>query len=95
VVVESSPDNGPTKLKLEGMGSGGAWSTLSEKPVESRQPVRASLRLASTAELKARGIHYILIKPDDPGAKDLRRYPAYWGLTVAGSVGDVRLFHIK
>ncbi len=95
VVVESSDDTGAAKMKLEGMGADGAWVTLSDHPVESRQPIRASLRLAATAELKARGIHYLLIKPDNPGANDLRRYPAFWGLTVAGALGDARLFHIK
>jgi hypothetical protein len=95
VVVESSDDNGAAKVKLEGMGADGAWVTLSDKPMESRQAIRTSLRLAATAELKARGIHYLVIKPENPGANDLRRYPAYWGLTVAGSVGDVRLFRIK
>jgi hypothetical protein len=95
VVVESSDDTGETKLKLEGLGVDGSWVSLSDHPVQSRQPIRASLRLAATAELKARGIHYVLIKPENPGANDLRRYPAYWGMTVAGSVGDARLFHIK
>jgi hypothetical protein len=95
VVVQSSDDTGDAKLKLEGMGADGSWVTLSDRPVQSRQPIRASLRLAATAELKARGIHYLLIKPEDPGSDDLRRYPAFWGLNVAGSVGDVRLFHIK
>jgi hypothetical protein len=95
VLVESSNDTGAVKLKVEGMSTDGGWVTLSDHPVESRQPMRASLRLAATAELKAHGIHYLLIKPDNPGADDLRRYPAYWGLEVAGSIGDVRLYHIK
>ncbi len=95
VVVESSEDSSAAKVKLEGMGADGAWVTLSDHPALSLQPIRASLRLAATTELKARGIHYLLIKPDDPGAKDLRRYPSYWGITLAGSVGDVRLFQIK
>jgi hypothetical protein len=95
VLVESSNDSGAVKLKVEGMGTDGGWVTLSDHPVESRQPMRASLRLAATAELKAHGIHYLLIKPDNPGADDMRRYPAYWGLDVAGGLGDVRLFHIK
>jgi Dolichyl-phosphate-mannose-protein mannosyltransferase len=95
VVVESSDDSGPIKLQVEGMGADGAWVTLSDQPVESRQPIRVSLRLAATAELKARGIDYVLIKPDNPGANDFRRYPAAWGLKVAGAAGDVRLFHIQ
>jgi hypothetical protein len=95
VVVESSEDTGEARVKLEGMGADGNWVTLSDRPVQSRQPVRASLRLAATAELKARGIQYLLIKPENPGSGDLRTYPGFWGLTVAGAVGDVRLFHIK
>ena len=92
--------NRPT-IRAKPRSSWRAWAPtgnglrLSDQPVQSRQPIRASLRLAATAELKARGIHYLLIKPENPGADDLRRYPAFWGLTVAGSVGDVRLFHIK
>jgi hypothetical protein len=95
VVVQSSDDTGDAKVKLEGMGADGKWVTLADQPVQSKQPIRTSLRLAATAELKARGIHYLLIKPENPGSDDLRRYPAFWGLTVAGSIADIRLFHIK
>ena len=95
VVVETSDDCGGIVMKLEGMGANGSWVTLSDHPVESRRTIRTSLRQAATAELKARGIHYVLIKPDNPGAGDLLRYPSAWGLTVAGSAGDVRLFHIQ
>jgi dolichyl-phosphate-mannose-protein mannosyltransferase len=95
VRVESSDDTGASKLKLEGMGADGMWVTLSDQPVQSRQPIRASLRLAATAELKARGINYLLVKPDNPGADDMRRYPTFWGIKLVGSVADVRLFHIK
>lgn len=95
VVIESSDDNGDTKLKVEGMGTDGSWATISDHAVMSRQPIRASLRLAATAELKARGIHYIVIKPDNPGANDFRRYPNAWGLTLAGTSGDTQLYHIK
>jgi hypothetical protein len=95
VVVESSVDTGDAKVKLEGMGADGSWITLADHPVQSRQPIRTSLRLAATAEFKARGIHYLVIKPDNPGADDLRRYPLAWGLTLAGSSGDTLLFYIK
>ncbi|MBV9768739.1 MAG: glycosyltransferase family 39 protein [Bryobacterales bacterium] len=95
VEVVSSEDSGDVKLKLEGMDVSGSWATLSNRPVEARNFIRASLRLAASAELKARGIHYVLIKPEDPGADDFRRYTAAWGMTWTGSVGDVRLYQIK
>lgn len=95
VVVESSDDDGDIKLKLEGMGADGSWTTLSDRPNQSRQSIRASLRQAATAEIKARGVHYLVIKSDNPGAEDFHHYPAYWGLTLLGSTGDTWLFHIK
>jgi Dolichyl-phosphate-mannose-protein mannosyltransferase len=95
VALESSDDNGDTRIKLEGMGSNGQWITLSDRAVQSRQPIRTSLRVAASAELKARGIHYVLIKPENPGADDFRRYPGAWGMTLAGAAGDARLYRIK
>jgi hypothetical protein len=95
VVVETSEDTGNAKLEVQGMDDAGLWKTLSDRPVESRQPIRTSLRLAAAAELKARGIRYLVIWPDNPGASDVRRYAGYWGFTLAGSAGDVRLFYIK
>jgi hypothetical protein len=95
VVVESSDDTGDAKVKLDAMGVDGQWVTLSDRPMQSKQAIRVSLRLAATAELKARGIQYVVIKPENFGADDFRRYPAAWGMSVAGTVGDVRLYNIK
>jgi hypothetical protein len=94
VVVQSTQDMGDVKLKLEGLDSSGAWVTLADHPVESLQPIHVSLRRAATAELKARGIQYLSVRPDTPGSDDLRRYPAYWGLTLVGTSGQTRLYHI-
>jgi hypothetical protein len=95
VTVDAADDNGDIKLKLEGMGEDGNWITLSDRPVQSRQDIRVSMRLAATSELKARGIRYVVIKSDNPGAEDYRHYPAYWGLTLVGSTSDTRLFRIN
>lgn len=95
VVVESSNDAGQMKMKLEGADASGAWTTLSDRPAESLRAIRASLRMAATAELKARGIHYLVVTPGDPGADDLRRYPSYWGLKLVGSSGGTLLYRIQ
>lgn len=95
VVVESSDDTGPTKIKLEGMAADGAWMTISDHPTETHQPIRTSLRMAAMSEFKARGVRYIVVKADEPGAIDLRRYPAAWGIQLVGASDDRRLFHIK
>src|SRR3984957_14277169 len=46
VVVESSSEMINTKIALEGMGSDGQWTTVSDSPVISIHPIRTSLRMA-------------------------------------------------
>lgn len=95
VVVESSADSGDIKMKVDGAGTGRRWTTLSDRPTESRRPIRASLRSAASAELKARGIDYVVLNPGDPGADDLRRHANYWGLKLVGTSGETRLYRIQ
>ncbi len=94
VVVETSPDAANTKIIVEGLDANGQWTTLSDHPVESINPIHTSLRRAAAAELKARGIRYVLMKPENPGADDLRRYTEAWGMKVAGVVDEQRLYFI-
>ncbi len=95
VVVESSSETINTKIALEGMGSDGQWTTVSESPVISVRPIRSSLRMAAMAELKARGIQYVWIRPGDPGADDFSRYAAAWGLSLAGQQDGGSLYRIR
>ncbi len=94
VVVESSYDAVNTKIALEGAGRDGQWRTVADHPVVTARPITASLRMAAIAELKARGIQYVLIKPGDYGAADFFRYPAAWGLIPAGEQDGTQLFRI-
>jgi hypothetical protein len=95
VAVESDYDRVNSKIALEGMGTDGRWTTVSDHPAVSAHPIRASLRMAATAELKARGIQYIVIHPGDPGADDFFRYPAAWGLSLVGQESGARLYRIR
>lgn len=95
VVVQSSDDASDIRMKLEGADASGAWSMLSDRPTESRQAISASMRMEATAELKARGVHYVVVNPGDPGADDLRRYARFWGLTLVGTSGNTRLYRIQ
>lgn len=95
VIVESSWDMINTKIALEGLGTDGHWSTISDHPAVSVQPIRTSLRMAAMAELKTRGIQYVLMKPGDFGADDIFRYPAAWGLSLVGQESGAHLYRIR
>jgi hypothetical protein len=95
VVVESSGDSSATKIKLDGLAGDGKWATISAAPVESIRLSRMSLRQAATAELKARGIRYVLVTDDNIGANDFRSYAKLWGMKCVAQQGAARLYYIE
>ena len=95
VVVESSGDTSNTKIKLDGSGDDGHWTSLAPAPLESARPSRISLRQAAAAELKARGIRYLLVTDDNVGATDFRSYTSLWGMKLLEQRGSARLYYIE
>ena len=94
VLVESGWDEVNTRIGLEGLGKDGKWVTISDHPALSTHPIHFSLRNAASAELKARGIRYVFLRPDDPGAWDILRYPGGWGMSLVGELEGSHLYHI-
>jgi hypothetical protein len=95
VIVESSGDASATKIQLEGLGDDGKWTTIAGAPNESVRPSRISLRQAATAELKSRGIRYLLITEDNIGANDFQLYSKLWGMKIIAQRGTARLYYIE
>jgi hypothetical protein len=95
VAVESSRDSVNANIALEGMGADGKWSAVSDHPIVSAHLIPTSLRMAAIAELKARGIKYVVIHPGDPRANDFFRYPAAWGLSLVGLESGAHLYRIQ
>lgn len=54
-----------------------------------------SLRQAATAELKSRGIRYVLIIDDNIGANDFRSYSRLWGMKCIAQQGAARIYYIE
>jgi hypothetical protein len=94
VVVESADEGHQTRINLEGLDARGTWSTLSQQPSETIRRERMELRRFATMELKARGIHYLLVGKGDIRPEDFELYPRLWGLRLAGRAGDTRLYSI-
>ena len=84
-----------TKVKLEGLDQQGKWTTLLGEPeVKFVRPV-GSLRLAAAAELKARGIHYLMIGKDDYRWDDFQDYAQLWGMKFLGEAKGTRVYHLE
>ncbi len=95
VVVEAADEGSQTKVKLEGMDANGKWATLAETPQETATRPRFSLRLAASAELKARGIRYVIVEKDDFRSADFRAHTKLWGMTRLADWGDACLYYIE
>jgi hypothetical protein len=94
VVIASSGDTSATKIELDSPGADGKWNTIAPAPSESARSSRVSLRRAATAELRARGVRYVLITDDNIGANDFRSYSKLWGMKCIAQQGSARLYYI-
>lgn len=95
VLLEHTKDQYQVGLQLYGQREKGPWKLLSAKPEESDVPLMRGLRGAAMAELRARGIRYILAMPEDPGADDYRANPRLWGIVALAERGGARLYAIE
>ncbi len=94
VVVESGRDQHSRKLRLEGRDGTGVWRTLSSAPAITDAVITGSLRRAAARELKARGVGYILVSDENPGAGDLKSAAA-WDIVAIGEYGPTHLYKIR
>jgi hypothetical protein len=95
VRLEMSEDQYGVQLKLEGRNSGGQWSTLSDKPVNTGLAPPLDLRRLATEELKRAGVTHLLISEDDFRWQDFVEKPALWHIREAGHVDNVRVYKLE
>jgi hypothetical protein len=94
VAIETAPNQWQARLKLEGEYAYGQWKLLAPAPQQTEEARPIGLRKAVAAELKRRGIDYLLLFDQDDGAADLRRNPGGWGIRPVGVYQNARLYAI-
>jgi len=95
VTIQTSDEGYQTAVELEGMDTNGTWTTLSKNAQETVVRPTVSLRRAATAELKLRGIRYVMVEKDDLRSDDFQLHAALWGMKLIGEAGPGRLYHIE
>jgi hypothetical protein len=94
VQIETSPNQWQARLQLEGWDTSGQWKVLCGAPQQSEEAQPPGLRAAVAAELKRRGIDYLLLSDRDRAAEDLRRNAAKWGVRAVGEYRGTRLYQL-
>ena len=95
ILMESSPNQTGLRLRLEGRDGAGNWRTLSPSPAISDAARPLGLRRAAAAELKRRGIDYVMLFDGQVGAADFRQNAELWGATAVGDHKDARLYELR
>ncbi len=94
VLIETAPDQFGIRLRLEGRSGDGNWKSLATAPEITGAPAPDGLRRAAAAELKRRGIDYVLAFDGEFGAEDLARNAGEWGIRQVGEYKGARLYQL-
>ncbi len=93
VLLEAAPNQPGLRLKLEGQDAAGEWKPLAAAP-EVSDVGAGDYRQAASAELRKRGIDYLLVFDDEFGADEFRRNTARWGMRPVGEYRGARLYQL-
>src|SRR5206468_11336802 len=93
VVVEPALDQPSARIALEVRDQNGDWDRLPD-PEPEEAPIPGDLRRIVAAELKRRGIDYVLAFDGQFGADDLRDRAVDWGIRQVVEYKGARLYQL-
>jgi hypothetical protein len=93
--VDGSRDQYQARLRLEALDPAGRWRVVSDAPEMADLPLKAGLKPAAMAEIKARGAGYIVLFSSDFAWPAVTAEPGAWGLRQIGEVASARLYRIE
>jgi F5/8 type C domain len=94
-VVLDQPHQPEAKVQVEVLRDRSRWVPLTDSSETAVLDVPAGVRRAATSEIKARGIGYLFVSDTDFYAKDIKKYPSFWGVTELYSSEAGRLYLIN
>jgi hypothetical protein len=94
VELQTAPNQGGVRVKLEGQTANGDWQTLAAQPQVRSAPRPLGLARAAAEELKRRGIDYLLFFDTELGAPEIQRDVAVWGLREVGRYRQATLYKL-
>jgi hypothetical protein len=95
VQVDGSRDQYQARLRLEALDAAGRWRVVSDAPEMAELPLKAGLRPAAMAEIKARGVGYIVLFNSDFAYAAVAADTGGWGLRQVGEAAGARLYRIE
>ena len=93
VVLECTPE-AAAHPQVEVLAQDGRWVPITDTMEDEKDIVFPGIRRAATRDVKALGIHYILLNEGDLVYEDLIKFPTYWGLTELATANGTHFYRI-
>ena len=94
IELQCTRDQASVRLELQGEDASGRWKTLPAVAREREIAPIPDLRRMAAAELKSRGVDYLLVFGSDYGSEDFKLHGQEWGIRQEGELGNDRLYRI-
>jgi hypothetical protein len=93
VVLECDPA-WKAHLQVEVLAEGMRWVPITDTPEIVPRDATPGIRRAATREMKALGLRYLLINQGDMVYEDMRKFPAFWGVTELAEANGTHFYRI-
>jgi hypothetical protein len=93
VVLECDPA-WKAHLQVEVLAGGRRWVPITDTPEIVPGEAAPGIRRAATREMKALGLRYLLINKGDMVYEDMRKFPAFWGVTELAEANGTHFYRI-
>ncbi|MEO8597350.1 MAG: discoidin domain-containing protein [Candidatus Solibacter sp.] len=81
-------------LQVEILLDSGRWVPITDTVETALADFPRGIRRSAARDLKALGLRYLLINQGDMVYEDMRKYPAYWGITELSEANGTHLFRL-
>src|ERR1017187_6816976 len=93
VVLEGDPA-WHAHMQVEVLAEGRRWVPIPDTPEIVPRDAAPGIRRAATREMKALGLRYLLINKGDMVYEDMRKFPAFWGVTELAEANGTHFYRI-
>ena len=93
VVLECDPA-WTARLQVEVVSDSGRWVALTDTPEIVKGDFPPGIRRAAARDMKALGLRYLLVNQGDMVYEDMRKYPAFWGITQIAEANGTHFYRI-
>lgn len=93
VVLECEP-SWEARVQVEIRLDSGRWVALTDTPERAKPEFPTGIRRAAARDVKALGVHYLLLNEGDFIYRDITQYGQYWGVTHLAEANGTHFYRI-